>query len=135
MKKIIILALLCFSLPSFAGNVIVVNKENDTKLSLSDAKKIYLGRTGAFNNGKRAVPVTLAEGHKIRADFNRSVLNKSESQYSGYWAKMRFTGRAIPPKEVTNSQEMKEFIANNPNAVGIMNDDFIDDSVRVVARF
>ena len=135
MKKIVIVLLLCFSMPLFAGNVIVVHKDNDTSLSLSDAKKIYLGRSGAFDNGTRAVPVTLAEGHAIRADFNRTILNKSESQYSGYWAKMSFTGRAIPPKEMTNSKEVKDFVAGNVNAVGIMNDEFVDDSVRIVARF
>lgn len=135
MKILIILLLFTFSLPSLAANVIVVHKGNNTTFSLSDAKKIFLGRKGAFDNGQRAVPVTLVEGHAIRTDFNRMVLNKSESQYSGYWAKMSFTGRAVPPKELTNSKEVIDFIANNPNAVGIMNDEFVDDRVRVVARF
>lgn len=135
MKRLIVLLMFVVTAPSFAGNVIVVHKDNPTKLSLSDAKKIFLGRKGAFNDGSRAVPITLEEGHAIRKMFNRSILNKSESQYSGYWAKMSFTGRAVPPKVFANSQEAKEFIANNVSAIGIMDDKYLDDRVRVVAKF
>ena len=135
MKKLMFILLFSFSVPSLAGNVVVVHKKNASSFSISDAKKIFLGRKGAFDNGQRAVPVTLVEGNTIRKSFNRMVLNKSESQYSGYWAKMSFTGRAVPPKEFVSSQEVKEYVSSNPNAVGIMDDKYIDDSVRVVAKF
>lgn len=135
MKKLMFILLFSFSLPSLAGNVVVVHKDNPTTFSISDAKKIFLGRKGAFDNGQRAVPITLVEGNAIRQSFNRMVLNKSESQYSGYWAKMSFTGRAVPPKEFVSSQEVKEYVSNNPVAVGIMDDKYVDDSVRVVAEF
>lgn len=135
--KLTILAvvLLLIPLSSIAGNVVIVNADNNSKVSISDIKKLYLGKKGAFNNGNKAELATLMSGSSVRLAFNSEVLNKSESQYASYWAKMAFTGRAVPPVEYNNSEQVKAFVGSTPNAIGIIDEKLIDGSVKVVLNF
>ena len=135
MKVLITLFILLATPFALAANVVVVNAENDSKISSSDIKKLFLARKGAFDNGDPAKLATLEKNNEIRKDFNSTILNKSESQYSGYWAKMRFTGRATPPIEFSNSLEVKQFVAENKNAIGVMDAEDVDQTVRVVFKF
>jgi len=132
---IITLVLLLTSLSATAGNVVVVNAGNNSKVSISDIKKLYLGKKGAFSNGNRAELTTLIAGSNIRESFNSEVLNKSEPQYAAYWAKMAFTGRAVPPVEYNNSEQVKAFVGSTPNAIGIIDDSLVDSTVKVVLNF
>ena len=135
-KLTLVFATLLFaSYDSNAGSVVIVNKDNNSKVSISDIKKLYLGKKGAFSNGNRAKLTTLAAGSNIRQSFNTQVLNKSESQYASYWAKMAFTGRAVPPVEYNNSEQVKAFVGSTPNAIGIIDEKLIDSSVKVVLNF
>ncbi|QTH62936.1 phosphate ABC transporter substrate-binding protein [Psychrosphaera ytuae] len=135
MKTLFVLFLLLITPISFAASVVVVNAENESKITSSDIKKLFLARKGAFNNGDPARLATLEKNNEIREDFNSNILNKSESQYSGYWAKMRFTGRATPPLEFSSSIEVREFVSKNKNAIGVMDAEDVDGSVRVVFEF
>ncbi len=135
MKLLASIFVLFVSMSASADNVVVINKENKTELSLSDIKKIFLGRKSSFSNGDRIRPVTLIEGNEVRKVFNQSFLNKSEAQYTGYWAKMSFTGRAVPPAEFANSEAVKEYVSKNGNAIGVMDEQSVDDSVKVVFKF
>ncbi len=135
MKYFFLTLLLLMTTNVAAETVVVVHPSNTTEITLSDIKKLFLGKKQAFRNGNGAVLATLEEGNPIRKAFNTNVLNKTESMYVGYWAKLTFTGQATPPQEVSGSNDMKTFVANNPNAIGIMDQADVDDSVRVVAEF
>ncbi len=43
-----------------------------------------------------------------------------------------FTSRGQPPKEVTSGAQMKQRIAEDPRAIGYIDQSLVDDSVRVV---
>ena len=49
-----------------------------------------------------------------------------------YWAKIIFTGRGQPPRQVATSAEAKKLVAQNPNAIAYIDSAMVDDSVRVV---
>ncbi|MDA8621668.1 phosphate ABC transporter substrate-binding protein [Psychrosphaera sp.] len=135
-KLTLVFATLLFaSYDSTAGSVVIVNKDNNSKVSISDIKKLYLGKKGAFSNGNRAKLTTLAAGSNIRQSFNTQVLNKSEPQYAAYWAKMAFTGRAEPPVEYNTSEQIKAFVGSTPDAIGIIDETEVDGSVKVVLSF
>lgn len=135
MKKLLILITLVLSFSSVAKSVVVVNSENLSKVTSSDIKKLFLARKGSFDNGDPAKLATLDSENEIRKEFNSLVLNKSESQYTGYWAKMRFTGRATPPLELESSMAVREFVAKHKGAIGVMDKADVDDTVRVVFEF
>ena len=126
--------ILLMSTNAFAA-VVVVHPSNQSDISLSEIKKLYLGKKASFDNGKPAKLATFNEGNDIRIMFNTNVLNKTESMYTGYWAKLTFTGQATPPVSLEDAEAMKQFVANNPNAIGIIDESMVDDTLRVVTKF
>jgi ABC-type phosphate transport system substrate-binding protein len=116
-----------------ADVVAVVSSENPvTTLSRHQVVDIFLGKSLRFPNGKPALPVDQAEGSMVRDEFYREYSGQSPAQIKAYWAKIIFTGRGQPPPDVANGLQVKKFIAQHPNAIGYIEDDLVDRSVRVV---
>jgi len=127
------LALSLASATARADVVAVVSaKSAITTLSKSQTADIFLGRVSRFPDGSPAVPIDEAEGSTARETFYSKVAGKSAAQMKAYWSKIIFTGRGQPPKEVTSDAEMKHRLAENPKAIGYIDQSLVDDSVRVV---
>jgi ABC-type phosphate transport system substrate-binding protein len=127
------LALSLASMAAAADVVVVVSaKSIVTTLSKSQAVDIFLGTVSRFPNGVLAVPIDQTDGSGIRDEFYSKVAGRSPSQIKAYWSKIIFTGRGQPPKTVSNSIEMKKRLAENPTAIGYIEDSMVDDSVRVL---
>ena len=135
MKLIFLIIALALPMSAFAKSVVVVNSANESKVTSSDIKKLFLARKGSFDNGDPAKLATLESDSDIRKAFNQMVLNKSESQYTGYWAKMRFTGRATPPVELETSAAVRDFVSKHKGAIGVMDKADVNEQVRVVFEF
>jgi ABC-type phosphate transport system substrate-binding protein len=111
---------------------IVSSKSAITTLSKSQTTDIFLGRVNRFPSGLPAVAIDQAEGSAAREEFYAKMAGKSAAQMKAYWSKIIFTGRGQPPKEVLNGVEVKKRILENPAAIGYIDANLVDDSVRVI---
>jgi ABC-type phosphate transport system substrate-binding protein len=117
-----------------ADVVAVVSSKNAvTRLSKSQVADIFLGKTARFPDGSQAVPIDQSEGTAVRNEFYTNFAGKSAAQIKAYWSKIIFTGRGQPPKAVSNDIEVKKRLAGNPAAIGYLEANLVDDSLRVVA--
>lgn len=112
--------------------VVVSARSAVTSLTAEQITRIFLGKTDVFPSGGHAIPVDQAEGSAIRDEFYSKVLNKSPSQVSAYWTKIIFTGDGQPPKLLGNNVAIKKAIADNTNAIGYIDKNAVDSSVRVI---
>jgi hypothetical protein len=110
---------------------VVSSKSTVTALTRTHTEEIFLGKVRRFPDGSMAVPLDLAEGSSERDEFY-AKLGKSPAQIKAYWSKIIFTGRGQPPKAVANGFVMKKLIAENPAAIGYLDRQLVDDSVRVL---
>jgi hypothetical protein len=69
----------------------------------------------------------------VRDRFYAQYAGKSPAQVKAHWAKIIFTGRGQPPRQVPDSVEARKAIAANPNAIGYIDSRHVDPSVRVLA--
>lgn len=131
---VVIGLLLSLSADGTAADVVaVVSAKNPvTALSKNQVVDIFLGRTSRFPDGTPAVPIDQVEASAARDEFYASFVGKSPAQLKAYWSKIIFTGRGQPPKEVASSAEVKKLIAGNPNAIGYIEQNMVDDSVKVL---
>jgi ABC-type phosphate transport system substrate-binding protein len=67
--------------------------------------------------------------------FDSAVLSKSASQLKAYWSKKMFTGKGIPPKEVSSNDDMLKLISSNPSMIGYIDSTLVNDTVKVIAEF
>jgi ABC-type phosphate transport system substrate-binding protein len=113
---------------------VVSAKSTVTTLTKAQLTDIFLGKVSRFPNGAPAVPIDQPEGSVARDEFYAKFIGKSAAQIKAFWSKIIFTGRGQPPKEVADSIEMKKRISENPAAVGYIEENAMDDTIKVVVK-
>jgi ABC-type phosphate transport system substrate-binding protein len=111
---------------------VVSERSTVTSLSKNQVVDIFLGRAARFPNGSQAVPIDQAEGTAARDEFYARFAGKTAAQLKAHWSKIIFTGRGQPPRAVSDSSETKKMLAQNPNAIGYIEQADVDSSVRVL---
>jgi len=114
---------------------VVVHPSNSAALDKDSIKRIFLGKTRAFPGGGEAVPIGLKEGSAENQEFTKSVLSKTPKQLKAYWAKMVFTGKGTPPRQMDGTAQILELIAANPNLIGFVPAGTASGGVKVVGKF
>ena len=115
--------------------MVVVHPSNAALFDKNAIQRIFLGKTRAFPGGEEALPLSLRETTVASADFTRSVLAKTPKQLKSYWAKMVFTGKGTPPKQMDSSKQIIDLVSNNPNFIGFVKAGTDNGGVKVVGRF
>jgi ABC-type phosphate transport system substrate-binding protein len=77
-------------------------------------------------------PIDLSESASTRSEFYSRYLGQSPSQIKAHWSKLIFTGRGQPPPTVSSEDAMADRVAENPDAIGYLSSDFLDDRLQVV---
>ena len=116
----------------FADIAVVVNLENKSDLDVVMVRKIFLGKLKSFPNGNAVATFDLPDANPARAEFNKTILRKSESRLNSYWARMLFSSKAKPPTLLNSADDVKAAVASNINAIAYLNEDDVDASVRVL---
>lgn len=113
----------------------IVNQQNSTaELSQRELVDLYMGKNQSFPGGGPVTPIDQMSDSTIRERFYKTLVNKSVAQVNAYWARLLFTGRVKPPKAVANSEEVLLMVQNNPRAIGYIDSDHLDASVKEVFR-
>lgn len=135
MKKSLLCIALCLTgiLQANAEIAIIVHPDNASTFNDDEIKRLFLGKSKSFPSGEKATPLTLAD-NTVTDDFNKKVLNKSSSQVKAYWSKLVFTGKGMPPKELSSSDLISE-VSANPEMIGYIDAAQVSDKVKVVASF
>lgn len=104
--RVLIFLSVGFSVFVQAGDIaVIVHKSNQDVFTKETIQHIYLGKTKAFPQSGKAVPLDLPKRNVSRGEFLTRVVGKTQSQYTAYWAKLMFTGKGVPPKEVDIDEE------------------------------
>ncbi len=130
-----LLAILCMSTALNAAAevaVVVSAKSAVSALTADQAADIFLGRALSFPGGESAVPLDQPDSSAARTEFYTKATGKTAPQLKAYWSKQIFSGKGRPPKEVPDSQAVRQLVAGNPNMVGYIDKSAVDASVKVI---
>lgn len=105
---------------------VIVNPKNASAVSAEQISNIFLGKSNDLTG------VDLPDGNAARDVFYHKATGKDGAQLKAYWAKLVFTGKAQPLKELASDAEVKKFVAATPSAIGYIDKSSVDASVRVV---
>lgn len=95
----------------------------------SQLNRLFLGQSSSFPDGSHALPLD-AEGEQRNA-FYQAILKKSPTQMEKYWARMIFTGKEQPPRQV-RSRDVKSVVAETAGAISYLDSSQVDGSVKVI---
>lgn len=115
--------------------VVIVHPSNVNVLSKKDIARIFLDKRNTFPDGKEAIPISYTAYTPISIRFADTFLSKSSSEAKAYWARLLFTGRGTPPREVEAIDEIKKIVSGSPNHIGYIDSASVDESVKVISDF
>lgn len=112
--------------PAWAQKIAVVTSPLAAPLSKAQLAQIYLGRS--FERR----PIDLPDSNPLRASFYRAAADSDQTQVRTAWARVMFTGRGEPPRELPSTSAVKKAVAADPRAVGYIEAESVDATVRAV---
>lgn len=119
-------AVLACSAPALAQVAVVVHPQSAlAAMTNEQVANVFLGKTPA-------AAADLPEGSTVRDQFYTRATGKTPAQVRAIWARLTFSGKAMPPKELGSAADVKRFVAADPKAIGYIQKSDIDTSVKVV---
>ncbi len=115
--------------------VVIVNPENPVaRLSREQVVDIYMGRYSHFPDGSNAVPFDLSAEAATRETYYEKLISKSVAQVNAFWARLRFSGRASPPRELHDSDAAIMQVSRNRSAIAYVDSEHVNEKAKVVLR-
>jgi hypothetical protein len=97
---------------------VIVNPKNPLasvdRTFLQDA---FLKKTRHWPDERVIQPVDLAPTASARIGFTQQVLGRSVAAVRAYWQQRIFSGRDIPPPELTSDERVVEYVLRHEEAV------------------
>ena len=134
LKLITLTSLLCFGWlrQAHAAIAIIIHPDNQTQFDERTVRQLFLGQIKTFPDGSEARAYDNLGNSDLRSAFITKVLRRNENTMNAYWARMIFTAKATPPQELPNSASVIKTVAANKNAIGYIDAEEVDSSVRVI---
>ena len=133
-----ILSVCALTLAAASANaeiVVIVNPKNPAaNLTADQVAALYLGNASAFPDGGAASLADQPESAGIRGTFYEKATGRSAAQAKATWARLTFTGKGTPPKELKSDADVMAFVAADPKAIGYVDSSAVDGSVKAVLK-
>jgi ABC-type phosphate transport system substrate-binding protein len=128
-----VLLLLLTACAEAAELVVIVNPGSGVdRLTKAEVVNIFMGRYKKFASGVSALPVDLAGEQNEKERFYSSLVGMQLAEINSYWARVMFSGRGTPPRQMDTAAEVIEVVSNNKGAIGYIDRTRLDARVRVV---
>ncbi|MDO9193687.1 MAG: hypothetical protein Q7U12_12385 [Undibacterium sp.] len=118
---------------SLAQVVVVAGAKSPASVLTRDqAAALFLGKSTQLPGAGIPVLIDQVESVDARQIFYTKVTEKTPAQVKAVWSRLVFSGKGAPPKEVANSAEVKKLVNANPDAIGYIEKNAVDSTVKVL---
>ena len=133
LQSLVVAGLMTLAQAASAQVAVIVNPKSPmASMTPEQVAAVFLGKSNTLPSGATAAPADLPESAVVREQFYSKAAGKTGAQVKATWARLTFSGKATPPKELTTAADVKKFVANNPDAIGYIEKSAVDNTVKVV---
>lgn len=118
---------------SFGDEYVVISNSKMKDLSTAQIKAIFLKKITVIDN-INAVPVNLGAMDLTREKFENKIVEMNFERLKSYWTKEHYIGKR-PPVSMQSEESVKAFVKNVEGAIGYINANNLDNSVKVLYRW
>ncbi len=124
---------LVIAIDANAGALVAAKDSPIAPFDIEEAQRIFLGHDTAVNG--QTITLVFQKDGSTRTTFEDTVVGMSGTKLTSYLFKGIFTGRMKPPAEVDTDTAVKTRVNLTPGAIGYINNDAIDSSVKVLLKY
>lgn len=134
--KILLFVFFYFIVGGVEAQIVIGNTQVETtSLSKSTLRSIFLMRMTEWETGEPIMVYVLDASHSVHVDFCRNVLGLFPYQLQQVWDRLVFSGTGQSPQYVNSLESMKRAIRQNPGAIGYIDMENVDDTVRRISIY
>jgi hypothetical protein len=106
-----------------ALTVISNPKGAPTELKEPDLKAVLKGERQRWHSGYKIIIALMKTNTDVGKYTSEKMYNMSADELKKYWLALVFQGKAEAPVFFNNINELESFVADNPGAIGIVDQD------------
>jgi ABC-type phosphate transport system substrate-binding protein len=121
MRACIVLFLIAVTFVTSHADVLRVIAHPKTPVSKVDKKFVtdaFLKKRTRWNDDLAIRPVDLGASSSVRRRFSEELLGRTVEAVRRYWSQQVFSGRGVPPPQVSSEDAVVDYVLKNPGAVG-----------------
>lgn len=130
--RVLLVLLLLVTPDIFAQSIIIHPEQSETHISQSSLRAIFAMRIPQWPDGTPVHVFVLEDNNPLHVQFCKSVLGMFPYQLRRIWDQQIFSGTGIAPTVVSSEQEMRERVAHTKGAIGYVEHEPNDNSVKLV---
>jgi ABC-type phosphate transport system substrate-binding protein len=113
---------------------IIVNRKTSTEnVTSAELSKDFRGERSKDADGNKIVILMREHGSPERAAVLKGIYRMTDKEYQTYFIQATFTGQvAAAPKKLNTAHAVRQFVADNPGAIGYVRLADVDDTVKVL---
>jgi hypothetical protein len=135
------LFILCMLLASMTAKtqettlVVVGNQSGGTPagMKLSELRSVLKAETQRWANGNRIVIALMRPNTTIGKNTSSKLYDMSGDELNKFWMSLVFQGKAPPPKFFNTTSELEDYVAQNPGAIGVIDQLLANNDVKIIA--
>jgi len=113
---------------------VIVHPSNPVReIDRSFVAQAFLKKVIHWPSGVPIQPIDLEQRSPVRRRWSDEVLNRSVEAVKSYWQQMIFSGRGLPPPEVTSDEQVIDFVLHRAGAIGYVSADANLHGVRALS--
>lgn len=102
--------------------VIVNASRSVDSLDRAFLTNVFLKRVTHWPEDGIIQPVDLRQDSPARQHFSKEVLSRSVEGVKSYWQQRIFSGRDVPPPELSSEEEVVKYVLSNPGSIGYISE-------------
>ena len=135
--KLSFIGLLLFSAPAVKAQVsdlTVISNQNGSPSSMkfSELKSIFMGEQQRWRGGTKITIALMKANTPAGKNTSQKIYGMSSDELNKFWLALVFQGKAQAPNFFNSAAELENFVAQNPGAIGILDQLAANNEVKTV---
>ena len=114
-------------------SVVANQKGAPSELSFKELRSVFLGEKQRWDTGNKVLIALMKTNTKLGLTVCNRVYDMKPDQMNKYWLALVFQGKVSAPYYFNSTTELQNFVAQNPGAVGILDESIDNSEIKTVA--
>ena len=101
-------------------------------MKLSELKSVLMGEKQRWENGNRVIIALMKTSTPIGKATSSKIYDMSGNELNKFWLALVFQGKAQAPNFFNSPNDLENFVAQNPGAIGILDKPISDPEIKSI---
>ncbi len=102
-------------------------------MKFSELKSVMKGERQRWNSGTKVTIALMKTSTPVGKNTAQAIYNMSGDALLKYWLGQTYQGSAHAPKFFNSASELESYVAQNPGAIGILDQPLANNDVKIVS--